>query len=200
MKKAQNTILAIAILICAAFTSQAQLMMPAASPAAFVSQQVGFTKISIDYSSPAVNGRKVFGDLVPFGTPWRAGANAATIVEFSTAVNIGGTNLRAGKYSMFITPNEKGAWAVHFNKEQKQVYAYMKDNKVDMDALSKDLAVSVEVTPSTTAVSTERLNYSISAQNNKKATITMAWANTTISFDVDVKVEDMMKTFGNTIK
>jgi hypothetical protein len=200
MKNTKNTILAITILICAAFTSQAQLMMPAASPAAFVSQQVGFTKISIDYSSPAVNGRKVFGELLPFGTPWRAGANAATIVEFSTAVNIGGTNLRAGKYAMYVTPNEKGAWAVHFNKEQNQIYNYMTDGKVDMDALSKDLAVSVNTTPSTSSISAERLNYSISAKDNKKATITMTWATTVLSFDVDVKVEDMMKSFTGTIK
>jgi hypothetical protein len=200
MKNTKNTILAITILIFAAFTSQAQLMMPAASPAAFVSQQVGFTKISIDYSSPAVNGRKVFGEVVPFGTPWRAGANGATIVEFSTAVNIGGTNLRAGKYAMYITPNDKDAWTVHFNKEQKQIYAYMDDNKVDMDALSKDLAVSINVTPTTTAVSYERLNYSISAKDNKKGTITMTWAYTTFSFDVDVKIEDIIKTFGTTNK
>jgi hypothetical protein len=200
MKNTKNISLTIALLLCAAFTIQAQIMMPAASPAAFVSQQVGFTKISIDYSSPAVNGRKVFGELVPFGTPWRGGANGATIVEFSTGVNIGGTNVRAGKYSMYITPNEKGAWAVHFNKEQKQIYAYMNDDKVDMDALGKDLAVSINVEPSKTASSVERLNYSISAKDNKKATITMTWANSTISFDVDVKVEDMMKSFTGTIK
>src|SRR5690606_8667041 len=83
--------------------SYAQLQIPAASPAAHVSQVVGFTKISIDYSSPAVKGRTVFGELEKFGVPWRAGANSPTTIEFSTAVNIEGTNIRPGKYIVYIS-------------------------------------------------------------------------------------------------
>lgn len=185
---------------CVISLANAQLQTPNASPAATVSQQVGFTKIAIDYSSPGVKGRKVFGDVVKYGTPWRAGANGPTTIEFSTGVKIGDTEVRAGKYSVFITPNENGAWAIHFNKEQKSVYAYMKDNKIDMEALGKDLALTIEVTPTMASDSMERLTYMISANDNKSATITMAWDKVRLAFDVNVKVDDMMKAFGNAIK
>lgn len=175
--------------------SFAQLQAPAPSPAASVSQVVGFTKINIDYSSPAVKGRKVFGELEKYGTPWRAGANAATIIEFSTAVNIGGTNLRPGKYSIFITPNESGDWTFHFNSKGNSVFAYMKDGKIDMDALGKDLAVSVNASPEKLDKTQERLQYHISAENNKVAKVSMAWENVKVSFMVDTQVDQKMESF-----
>lgn len=99
-----QTVLSLLLVFSVFFQAQAQLIAPAPSPAAAVYQQVGFTKISIDYSSPAVKGRIVFGDLVPYAVPWRAGANAPTIIEFSTAVSVSGKNIAPGKYSVFITP------------------------------------------------------------------------------------------------
>ncbi len=173
----------------------AQLQAPTPSPAATVTQVVGFTKISIDYSSPAVKGRKVFGELEKYGTPWRAGANAATIIEFSTPVNIGGTNLRPGKYSIFITPNESGDWTFHFNSKGNSVFAYMKDGKIDMDALGKDLAVSVNTTPEKLDKNKERLQYYISAEDNKVAKVSMAWENVKVSFMVDTQVDQKMESF-----
>src|SRR5690554_6937988 len=124
-----------------------QIQIPAASPAAHVSQVVGFTKISIDYSSPAVKGRKVFGDLEKFGVPWRAGANNPTTIEFSTSVNVGGKDLAPGKYTVFITPREFGSWSIHLNSKGNAIYAYMTDGKVDVDALLQDDAVTLEATP-----------------------------------------------------
>src|SRR5690554_6332873 len=151
----------------------AQLQMPAASPAAHVSQVVGFTKISIDYSSPAVKGRKVFGELEKFGVPWRAGANNPTTIEFSTAVNIEGTDIAPGKYTVFITPQESGNWTIHLNNKGNAIYAYMVDGKVNTDALVKDDAVSIKAAPTTANESKERLSYAISAENNKVAKVTM---------------------------
>lgn len=76
--------LAFGLFIVSTFGALAQLQAPSPSPASFVSQNVGFTKISIDYSSPGVKGRKVFGELLKYGETWRAGANSQTIIEFST--------------------------------------------------------------------------------------------------------------------
>ena len=75
---------------------QAQLQLPAPSPSASVKQTVGLTDITIDYSSPGVKGRKIWGGLEPYNQIWRAGANAATKITFSNDVVIEGTNVPKG--------------------------------------------------------------------------------------------------------
>src|SRR5690606_12966848 len=178
--------------------SLAQIQMPAASPAAYVSQVVGFPKISIDYSSPAVKGREVFGDLEKFGVPWRAGANNPTTIEFSTSVNVGGKDLAPGKYTVFITPREFGSWSIHLNSKGNAIYAYMTDGKVDVDALLQDDAVTLEATPEISNNSKERLSYSISAEDNKMAKVIMEWEKVKLSFPVDTQVDQMLENFRKT--
>jgi hypothetical protein len=173
----------------------AQLQTPAASPAAFVSQNVGFTKISIDYSSPAVKGRKIFGEIEKYGVTWRAGANAQTIIEFSTGVSVGGKNLRPGKYAVFITPNESGDWTIHLNGKGNSVFNYMKDGKIDEEALVKDDVATINVAPEKLASVQERLTYTISAENNKVAKVSMAFENVKVSFMVDTQVDQKMEGF-----
>jgi hypothetical protein len=194
MKNYKSFLLAAALVLTSTFAAFAQLQQPAMSPAAHVSQVVGFTKISIDYSSPAVKGRKVFGELVKFGETWRAGANSQTIIEFSTGVNVGGKNLPAGKYSIFVTPAASGEWTIHLNKKAESVYAYMKDGKIDEAALAADDAVAVKASPASIGA-TERLQYMISAENNKVAKVTLAWETTAVSFMVDTQVDQKMEQF-----
>lgn len=196
MKNNKSFFLALTLMLFIAGTSQsfAQLQVPAASPSAYVAQNVGFTKISIDYSSPAVKGRKIFGEIEKYGVTWRAGANAQTVIEFSTAVSVNGKTLRPGKYSIFMTPMEKGEWTVHLNSKAASVFTYMKDNKMDEEAIAKDDAVSFKVAP-VMGENTERLSYTISAENNKIAKVTMAWEKVKISFMVDAQVDQKMEGF-----
>ncbi|MFT7205169.1 MAG: hypothetical protein ACI8YP_003663 [Algoriphagus sp.] len=193
MKNTKTLFFALAFFMAATFSAFAQIQAPAPSPAATVSQVVGFTKISIDYSSPAVKSRKIFGEIEKYGVTWRAGANNQTVIEFSTAVSVGGKNLRAGKYSIFMTPMESGDWTVHLNMKAASVFAYMKDGKIDEEAVAKDDAVSFKVTPA--AGNTERLQYHISAEDNKVAKVTMAWEKVMISFMVDTQVDQKMEGF-----
>ncbi|WP_114749180.1 DUF2911 domain-containing protein [Pleomorphovibrio marinus] len=183
------------LLLLSANVSMAQLQAPNPSPSASVSQNVGFTKISIEYSSPGVKGRKVFGELEKFDMPWRAGANAPTTIEFSTPVSINGTNIRPGKYSIFITPKASGPWTIHLNSKGSPVFAYIKDGKADQEALKNDAAVVIEASPSTSSESLERLSYMISAEDNKTAKITMWWDKTRLSFDVDTQVDQKLDGF-----
>lgn len=175
--------------------SFAQLQTPAPSPSAYVSQNVGFTKISIDYSSPAMKGRKVFGELEKYGVTWRAGANNPTIIEFSTGVSIAGKNIGAGKYSLFITPQESGEWTIHLNGKANAVYAYTKDGKVDEAALAKDDAVAIKVSPVAAPETFERLAYFISAEDNKVATVSFMWADVMLWFEVDTQVDQKLEQF-----
>ena len=196
MKNNKSFFLALTLMLFIAGTSQsfAQLQVPSASPSAYLAHNVGFTKISIDYSSPAVKGRKIFGELEKYGTSWRAGANAQTIIEFSTAVSIGGKNLRAGRYSIFITPQASGEWTVHINGKAESLYSYTKDGVTDEEAIAKDDAATIKVAP-VMGENTERLTYTISAENNKVAKVTMAWEKVKISFIVDTQVDQKMEGF-----
>ncbi len=193
MKNTKTLFFALAFFMVATFSAFAQIQAPAPSPAATVSQVVGFTKISIDYSSPAVKSRKIFGEIEKYGVTWRAGANGQTVIEFSTPVSVGGKNLRAGKYSIFMTPMESGDWMVHLNSKAASVFAYMKDGNIDEEAVAKDDAVSCKVPPA--AGNTERLQYHISAEDNKFAKVTMAWEKIIISFMVDTQVDQKMEGF-----
>src|SRR5262245_25722362 len=72
-----------------------QVKVPRPSPNASISQTVGVTDIALHYSRPGVKGRKIWGELVPYGQVWRTGANENTTISFSTAVKIAGTELPA---------------------------------------------------------------------------------------------------------
>ena len=76
------------------------------SPPALATGKIGEATISIDYSSPSVKGRKIFGGLLPYGVLWRAGDNEATIFSTDRAIKVNGKKLPAGKYSFFTTPGE----------------------------------------------------------------------------------------------
>ncbi|SCX91320.1 DUF2911 domain-containing protein [Flavobacterium caeni] len=92
---------------------EAQIKTPAPSPAATVKQTVGLTDVEIKYSRPSMKGRKIFGDLVPFGKMWRTGANKNTTVSFSEDVVIDGKTLKKGEYAIFTTP-KADSWDVYF--------------------------------------------------------------------------------------
>ena len=99
--------------------SAQQIELPRPSPTAKVSQVVGLTEIAVEYSSPAVKGRKVWGGLVPLGELWRTGANQATKVTFSKDVTIADKPVPAGTYALFTIP-AKDSWTVIFNKNPNQ--------------------------------------------------------------------------------
>jgi len=179
---------------------QTNFLEPVASPQASVSQNVGMTKIEIYYSSPRVKGRTIFGDLVPYDKLWRAGANGPTSVVFSTSVKIGGEVLRAGKYSIAMTPSEKGNWKIDFNKAVKYPYAYMKDGKMDMESYNNDLALSIDVEPTLWDNNIERLFYRIDANDNKIANVIMLWSNVIVGFQVDTMPEEHIERFNKRLK
>ncbi|MEN7546646.1 DUF2911 domain-containing protein [Rapidithrix thailandica] len=187
------TLFAFLIALVIGTQTQAQSEMPQPSPAASVSQVVGFTKISIDYSSPGVKGRKIFGELLPYGTTWRAGANAPTKITFSTGVKIGGKDVRPGSYSLMVKPMKNGDWVVYLHEEGKSVYNYMKDNKIDETKLASEAVVSVKVKPQMSDYAMERLAYMISAGDNKTATVMLGWDKVWLSMEVDTKADQNMK-------
>lgn len=108
----------ITALFAISVSAYSQWTLPAASPRATVEQQFSMSKITVDYGRPGVKGRKVFGDLVPYGKVWRAGANSSTKIEFRQSINFGGVMVPAGKYGLYILPNEKD-WKIILNSDSQ---------------------------------------------------------------------------------
>src|SRR5258707_1135501 len=96
--------------------AQGAIELPAPSPKARVEQRVGITDLSIDYSSPGVKGRKIWGEVVPYDKVWRAGANAPTKLTVSRNFSFGGAAVPAGSYAVFVTPGKK-TWEVALNTD-----------------------------------------------------------------------------------
>ena len=105
-----------ATILFASFAADAQqLRTPAPSPTQTLQQDFGISTVQLIYSRPAMKGRKIFGDLVPYGKVWRTGANQATRIKFNDDVIIGGKPLKAGEYAIFTIPNEN-EWEIIINK------------------------------------------------------------------------------------
>jgi Protein of unknown function (DUF2911) len=167
----------IALLCLVAVPSFAQLKLPAASPAAKVSQTVGLTDITVDYSSPAVKGRKIWGALVPMDKVWRAGANKATTITFSMPVTVGETAVPAGTYGFFAIPGA-ASWTLILNKIPEQWGAY--EYKQDADL--------VRLTVKPTAIpNRERLAYAITNFTNDAANIDLEWEKVRVTLPVKLK-------------
>src|SRR5215218_7997845 len=104
--------------LCAAMMSaHAQpLRTPQPSSTQTIKQNFGIGTIELSYSRPGMKGRKIFGDLVPFGKVWRTGANNATTITFSDSVTVGGTNLAPGTYGLLTIPDQN-QWTLILTKQ-----------------------------------------------------------------------------------
>ena len=166
--------------ILAVFAAGAQ-ELPQPSPSTHLEQRVGLTDITLDYSRPSVNGRVIFGDLVPFGSHWRAGANQNTKVTFSKPVTIAGTDVAAGTYSLSMIPN-KGAWTVILN------------TKTDMwgvDGYSQEQDVlRTEVTPQAIAP-VETMRMSLENITVSKAEIVLDWSDVRVAIPVELNTMEL---------
>jgi Protein of unknown function (DUF2911) len=125
---------------------------PVASPAETIKGKIGAANITINYGSPSVKGRVIWGELVPFDKVWRTGANDATTFETDKDLLIEGAKLPAGKYSFFIIPNEKECTLI-FNTDSKQWGAYKYKEKNDK--------LRVKVSPEKKAERVEKMIFNI---------------------------------------
>ena len=141
-----------------------------ASPAAVATGKINGATISINYSSPSVKGRVIWGELVPFNKIWRAGANAATTIESDKDLIIEGSKLPAGKYSFFVIPNEKECVLI-FNKVAKMSGTNNYNEKEDQ--------LRVTVKQQLADSSSESLVYTI-----KENSIVLSWEKWNIPFSV----------------
>lgn len=167
-------------------SSFAQLRHPKASPAATVTQVVGFTTISVEYSRPAARGRQIFGDLVPFGRIWRVGANESTKITFDADVQIMGDTLRKGTYALYAFPYEK-EWTIVFHKNTTHWGDGRKKYKADEDALR------LNVKTQKTDAFQENFLIAFDSISHDNARLVLHWANTEVSIPIFVNTHELME-------
>ncbi|TBX70106.1 DUF2911 domain-containing protein [Flavobacterium silvisoli] len=169
--------------IIANYVTHAQVKTPAPSPHATLTQMVGLTEVTVDYSRPSAKGRVVFGDLVPFGKLWRTGANLNTTVTFSEDVVIKGTTLKKGKYALYTTP-KADMWEVIFYSDT--------DNWGTPENWNVNkVAYSTNVDPIALGNPVESLTISINNLTNDSATLDISWEKTMVSLKFEVPTQKM---------
>ena len=140
------------------------------SPLKKVSGEISGVNVNMQYGSPGVKGRQIWGGLEPYNEVWRTGANEATWIEFDKDVMIAGEKVPAGKYSLFTIPTES-EWTVILNQVWDQWGAYDYDETKDI--------IRFNVVPQATDSTVERLEFSVQDD------VTFAWENVSFSFDVE---------------
>lgn len=129
------------------------------------------------YSRPAMQGRKIFGDLIEYGKVWRMGANEATEIEFFKEVYLGKTKVKKGRYSIYLIPNT-GKWTFILNRETDTWGAFAYDEKKDV--------VRMEVTPQYSSNVLENLAVYFDECGSSCYSINLMWENTQLSIPFQV--------------
>lgn len=152
------------------------LVLPKQSPRASVSQTVGLTTIALTYDRPAVNGREIWGALVPFDTVWRAGANENTVLDFSSPVRVGGHAVEAGRYGLHMIPT-RGDWTIILSRQANAWGSFSYDPKEDA------LRFSARPEPGDMH---ERLAYTFDDPTDSSVVLTLRWEKLAVPFPIDV--------------
>ncbi len=148
------------------------------SPHTSAMAMIGDAHIHIDYSSPGVRNRIIFGGLLAYDQVWQAGAHMATWLETNKDLKIDGKELIAGKYGFFVIPNQE-EWTIIFNRNWNQ---HGKD-----DYSENDDVLRFKVTPKISEEIKEHLEYKVNKTTEKSGTISMSWEKVTVEFPFEIK-------------
>ncbi|WP_181306234.1 DUF2911 domain-containing protein [Rufibacter sp. XAAS-G3-1] len=168
--------------------TQSLLKLPQASPRAILTYTVGVTDITLNYGAPGVKNRAVYGKLVPYGQVWRAGANEATTISFSTDVRISQENIPAGTYTLYVLPVDSTNWTFILSKQKGLWGTDGYDPKQDQ--------IRLPFSPQPSSFH-ETLQYTIQDITANGGRLTLNWANKQLV--VPIRVESHKQTM-NLIK
>ena len=183
----------LSLLLLCAHVSFAQLKTPQPSPVSKVSQEIGLTKIELEYSRPSTKGRKVFGELVRFGEMWRTGANASSKITFGDDVMVGpaASKLTKGTYAIYTIPN-KDKWTIIFYSNT----SYW--GTPDENFKDEEVAAKFDVNVEKLSDNVETFTIGIDNLRSNSGDLEISWENTKVvvpvKFDTDSKVMADIKT------
>ena len=158
-----------------------EIRTPRPSPDATVSQIVGVTEVSIDYSSPGVKGRKIWGGLVPYDEVWRTGANEVTSITFGDPVKVNASELPAGTYGIHTIPGEL-EWEIIFSKNTEVNGSSNYDSEKD--------ALRIKVKPEEHHF-VERMTFIFTDVTDNSVNVNLMWDKLKVSFKVETNTNDL---------
>lgn len=184
----------ILLLVCvfAALTVRGQIVSPQPSPAATIMQTVGLSEVSLKFSRPAMRGRTVVGDLVPYNAIWRTGANANSTMTVNTTFTFGGTELAAGTYAVFTKPSES-LW---------EVYLYSKNDNWGTPANwdQGQVVATATAAPQKTNRVMESFSMAINEISNTGAHLEISWEQTLVAVPFSVPTDQaVMSSIDSTL-
>lgn len=148
------------------------------SPEETTMANIGNTHVHIEYSSPGVRGRTIWGGLVGYDNVWSTGAHKATSIDFSTDVDFGGVAVKKGKYGFFTIPG-KDKWVVILNSNYNM---HLADDYDDAEDVAR-----VDVTPEDLTETVEHLKYTVKDNGNGAGVLSVAWDKIQVSVDITSK-------------
>ena len=188
----KKLIFSLLLTVAFSFGALAQIQTPAASPEQTLTQSVGLSSVTVQYSRPAMRGRAIFGDLVPMDKLWRTGANKNTLVTFESDATVGGSPLKAGTYALYTVPS-KDEWTVYFytDTENWGLPKPWDENKIA--AVFKVKAQSLDS-------SVESFTITIDKVADSGAHLTISWENTSVAIPFGFDTESaVMQTIERTM-
>jgi tetratricopeptide (TPR) repeat protein len=191
MKLFQKLLIPSALLLAAtSAAAQVPLVTPMESQFSQIMQRIDFTDITVSYSSPGVKGRKIFGNIVPFGKVWRAGANDNTVIRFSSDVAINGNLLKAGAYGLHVIPTET-EWTFIFSSKTGDWGSYNYNPSYDV------LRVNVPVEK---APFTEWMQFNFTERAVHKGRLELQWEASKAGFDIAVDPSLIVANFTDQLR
>jgi hypothetical protein len=158
------------------------LRVPTLSPITEIKQEVALTEVKLSYSRPSAKGRKIFGELVPFGEIWRTGANASTQLTFAEDVKIAGNPLKAGTYALYTIPGQdEWTMIIHTNTRHRALSGDVYKQEED--------AFRFKVKPGRTSNFVETFTIQFSDITTDSTKLTLAWENTEVKFKIELEVD-----------
>ena len=186
------TITLIFIFLWPSFCFSQKLKTPTLSPFSKISQEIGLTEMSLEYSRPSAKGRIIFDGLVPYNKIWRTGANTSTKITFIESVHIGGKSIQPGTYALFTIPG-KEVWTII-------IHSNIKLRSLAGDAYNQaDDVFRFNIKPEKINHYVETFTLQFSELQTNSFYLQLVWENTLINIpievEVDKKIEEQMTEF-----
>lgn len=162
----------------------AQVQMPAPSPTQTINQQFALGTIEIKYSRPLAKGRKVFGDLVPVNKLWRTGANTATTIRFTDAVEIKGKKIDSGTYALYSVPGIE-TWDIILNKG-------INNWGIDGYSESQDVA-RFKIEPMKLSTKLESFTMQFDKVTAESCELQLMWEKTIVSIPITANIKERLR-------
>ena len=181
----KKTLLITGIILSASFSYSQRLKTPTLSPFSKISQQIGLTDITLEYSRPSAKGREVFGSLVPYDQIWRTGANASTKISITEPAKIGGMPIAAGTYALYTIPGkEKWTIIIHANTKMRSLAGdvYKQENDV----------FRFEVKSKNQTGYTESFTLQFADLGTNSLNLQLIWENTLVNIPIEVSVDEQI--------